>query len=90
MTAIDSNLWVLRPRPNPQATVRLICLPNAGAGPQEYHAWPPRLPAGVEVSVSSIYEASWRTGQRRVACNVARFDASRHPVVLTAPMLPAR
>jgi hypothetical protein len=47
-------------------------------------------PKGVEILVGAIDPASWRTGQRRAECHVARYDAARKLVILTAPLLPAR
>lgn len=42
--------WYLNPRPQPQAGVRLICLPHAGGGASTYFAWGAALePAGIEV-----------------------------------------
>ena len=63
MTATDPNLWVLRPRPNPRATLRLICLPNAGGGPQEYHGWPASLPPDVEVCAVNLPGRGRRFGE---------------------------
>ena len=75
--APDSEVWNTKLAPACEALARKAFNGN-------------RIPNGVEVSVSSIDPASWRTGERRAACNIARFDASRHPIVLTAPLLPAR
>jgi medium-chain acyl-[acyl-carrier-protein] hydrolase len=41
--------WLLLPRPNPAATLRLFCFPFAGGGALAYQKWPQRLPAHVEV-----------------------------------------
>jgi medium-chain acyl-[acyl-carrier-protein] hydrolase len=43
------NPWIVRPRPNPQATLRLVCFPYAGAGASTFRTWPDRLPEHVEV-----------------------------------------
>jgi medium-chain acyl-[acyl-carrier-protein] hydrolase len=43
------NPWLVRPRPNPAAALRLFCLPHAGGAASLYRQWPDRLPAGVEV-----------------------------------------
>ena len=42
------GLW-LAPSRNPDASVRLFCLPHAGAGTAGYHAWKRLLPAYIEV-----------------------------------------
>lgn len=44
-----SNSWIICPKPNPQAKLRLICLPYAGGSATIYRTWPDNLPATVEV-----------------------------------------
>jgi medium-chain acyl-[acyl-carrier-protein] hydrolase len=46
--------WVVRPRPNEAASVRLFCIPYAGGGPQVFQEWPSYLPADVEVIAVSL------------------------------------
>ena len=41
--------WVTRPRPNPRASLRLLCLPYAGGSATIFRTWPASLPASVEV-----------------------------------------
>ena len=41
--------WIVRPRPNPGAALRLLCLPYAGGGAAAFRTWPDDLPAGVEL-----------------------------------------
>lgn len=41
--------WLVRPRPDAAAVVRLVCFPYAGAGTAVYHGWADLLPPGVEV-----------------------------------------
>src|SRR5512139_3085085 len=41
--------WLVRPRPDDTAMVRLVCFPYAGAGTAVYHGWADVLPPGVEV-----------------------------------------
>lgn len=47
-TSSDSK-WLLSPRPNPQARLRLFCLPHAGGGASTYVPWAQRMPADIEV-----------------------------------------
>ena len=44
-----TNPWILCPRPNPQAHLRLFCFPYAGGGASIYRVWPAQLPAEIEV-----------------------------------------
>jgi medium-chain acyl-[acyl-carrier-protein] hydrolase len=41
--------WVLRPKPNPNAKLRLFCFPYAGGGASVFYTWPKDLPGTVEV-----------------------------------------
>jgi medium-chain acyl-[acyl-carrier-protein] hydrolase len=34
-----SNSWIARPHPNPQAKLRLFCLPYSGAGASVFYSW---------------------------------------------------
>jgi medium-chain acyl-[acyl-carrier-protein] hydrolase len=45
----DHGRWIVRPRPNPDAQVRLVCVPHAGGGPVVFHNWPASLPPSIEV-----------------------------------------
>jgi medium-chain acyl-[acyl-carrier-protein] hydrolase len=44
-----TNPWLICPKPNPQAKVRLFCFPYAGGGATIYHKWHMGLPSSVEV-----------------------------------------
>nr|CCE88378.1 polyketide synthase [Sorangium cellulosum] len=46
---VEPALWVQKPRPNPDARVRLFCLPYAGAGASRFRSWADLLPSWVEV-----------------------------------------
>ena len=41
--------WITCPRPSPDATLRLFCLPFAGGGASIYRAWATMLPSWIEV-----------------------------------------
>lgn len=41
--------WIARPAAQPEARLRLICLPYAGGGATIYRAWPRALPKTIEV-----------------------------------------
>ncbi len=48
------NQWVVKPRPNPGAIIRLFCLPYAGGGSQIFRTWPDKLPASVEICMVEL------------------------------------
>lgn len=54
--------WILTPKPNPQATLRLVCFPYAGVGPSVYRPWLAALPAHIEVKAVQLpgREGRWR------------------------------
>jgi medium-chain acyl-[acyl-carrier-protein] hydrolase len=70
--------WVLTPRPNPQASLRLFCFPYAGVGPSIYRPWLAAVPAHIEAKVIQLpgREGRWRepalTSIATIADNVAR------------------
>src|SRR5438270_5878221 len=39
-----SDSWLMRPVRRPEAAIRLVCVPHAGAGPSVYREWPAELP----------------------------------------------
>ncbi|CBN59190.1 Type II thioesterase [Kamptonema sp. PCC 6506] len=43
------NLWIKCPQSNPQANLRLFCLPYAGGGTSIFRLWPRELPSNVEL-----------------------------------------
>ena len=48
-----SDKWIVTPRPNRAAAVRLVCLPHAGGGVATFRGWPEQLPAA-EVSIVQL------------------------------------
>jgi pyochelin biosynthetic protein PchC len=44
-----SSAWLRRPVPRPDATLRLVCFPHAGASATAYRGWATELPAAIEV-----------------------------------------
>jgi medium-chain acyl-[acyl-carrier-protein] hydrolase len=41
--------WIVRPRPDPGAALRLVCFSYAGAGSSAFRQWPAALPGDVEL-----------------------------------------
>lgn len=49
ISTIQTNFWLMCPRPNPRAALRLFCFPYSGAGASIFAAWPNVLPPGIEL-----------------------------------------
>lgn len=49
MSSVAPSAWLIRPRPNPAAALRLFCLAHAGGGANVFRHWPNGLPAAIEV-----------------------------------------
>src|SRR5262245_51505474 len=41
--------WIVRPRPNPAASLRMFCFPYAGLGTSVFRTWPAAFPSHVEL-----------------------------------------
>ena len=46
--------WIVKPRPRPDAKLKLVCLPFAGGGSSSFRSWTPLLPAQVELLTVEI------------------------------------
>lgn len=46
---ITRSEWLIFPKPNPQAKLRLFCFPYAGGGASVFRSWSDHLPAQVEI-----------------------------------------
>ena len=46
---LGSSRWFYRPSPNRSCSLRLFCIPHAGAGASIFRKWPHQLPRHVEV-----------------------------------------
>lgn len=44
-----ANEWIIYPRPNPHAYLRLFCFPYAGGGISTFHSWARALPSEFEI-----------------------------------------
>lgn len=49
-----ADAWFARPKPNPQARLRLFCFPYAGGSALAFRKWPQQLPPGVEVLAAQL------------------------------------
>src|SRR5205085_1447895 len=50
-TVSSVESWIVRPKPNPSATLRVFCAPYAGAGVAAFAPWADRLARSVELAV---------------------------------------
>jgi medium-chain acyl-[acyl-carrier-protein] hydrolase len=48
------STWIRRPLPSPDARIRLLCIPHAGAGPSFYARWLTELAPEVEVCLAHL------------------------------------
>lgn len=48
-TTANANRWIVQPKPNSQAVLRMFCFPFAGGSAQNFRNWPDSLPANIEV-----------------------------------------
>lgn len=62
----SSNKWILFPRPNPAAALRLFCFHYAGGSAQVFHGWPGRLPPSVEMGAIQLPGRGHRLGEPHV------------------------
>lgn len=58
-----AGAWIKRPRPAPQARVRLYCIPQAGSGASAFRTWPSGLGPGVEVRAVQLPGREERLGE---------------------------
>lgn len=49
MRSLAKNPWLVTPRPNPRASVRMFCLPYAGGGASIFRQWPEALSENIEL-----------------------------------------
>jgi len=54
LNSFKKDMCIVRPKINPQAKLRLFCLPFAGGGSTAFRTWPNNLPNTVEVCAVEI------------------------------------
>lgn len=79
-TPATPNPWFLRPRPNPQAKLRMFCLPYAGGGASAYVPWANLLPPSIE-----LYAVQLPGRERRI--REAAFTNSETLIAALVPQL---
>lgn len=65
---IESDAWVVFPKANPQAKLRLICFPYAGGGPVVYSRWSEGLPDAIELGAIQLPGRSARIKEAPFLC----------------------
>ncbi|ARV59087.1 putative thioesterase [Nostocales cyanobacterium HT-58-2] len=62
-----SNVWIKCSQPNPQANLRLFCLPYAGGGTSIFRLWPRELPSNVELCAIELPGRENRIGEKPIS-----------------------
>jgi medium-chain acyl-[acyl-carrier-protein] hydrolase len=58
-----SDRWIVRPRTNARARLRLLCFPYASGGASAFLRWPEHLPADIEVAPVQLPGREERLGE---------------------------
>ncbi len=80
--------WLVVPRPNPQARLRLICFPHSGAGASTFTAWAAALPPQIEVGAVQLPGREARLSEpafTQMAPLVAALHAALRPQLAGRP-----
>lgn len=72
---VAPGAWILHPKPNTGARLRLFCLPFAGGGASIYHAWPSAFPRDVEICAVQLPGRESRMHERRITDALALTQA---------------
>jgi medium-chain acyl-[acyl-carrier-protein] hydrolase len=51
---LDPSLWLIRPKPNPSARLRLVCFPYAGGGVPTFRQWITAFPSDYELTIVQL------------------------------------
>jgi medium-chain acyl-[acyl-carrier-protein] hydrolase len=87
-TSRDGNPWVVIPKPNPQARLRLFCFPYAGGGASLFRPWAEEMPPLVEICAIQPPGRESRFSEPRftsLAPLVAALDAALDPLLRPMP-----
>lgn len=60
----SAGSWLVTPRPNPKARLRLLCFPYGGGSASVFRAWPDGLPQDLEVCAVQLPGRENRYGDR--------------------------
>ncbi len=59
----DAATWIICPKPQPAAALRLLCVPYAGAGASIFRSWAEALPPEIEVCAIQLPGREARLGE---------------------------
>ena len=80
--AVDAgNRWVVVPKPNSEAALRLFCFPYAGGAPTVFHNWSEELPASFEVCAINLPGRARRITEAAMPSIGAMADAMLEELV---------
>jgi medium-chain acyl-[acyl-carrier-protein] hydrolase len=80
--APQKDRWVIRPRPRPDAPLRLFCLPYAGGAASVFFSWAGALPDGIDLCLVELPGRAGRITEppfRRIAPLVEATAAALEP-----------
>ncbi|HEX8145860.1 MAG TPA: alpha/beta fold hydrolase [Pyrinomonadaceae bacterium] len=75
--------WLIVPRPNPAAALRLFCFPYAGGAARVYRSWAEHLPDGVELCLVELPGRGTRMWEPRLTSILSVAEALE-PTLLAA------
>lgn len=58
-----NNSWIVKPKPNPEAQLKFICLPFAGGSSNSFRTWAQHLPKQIELLAIEIPGRGQRLGE---------------------------
>jgi medium-chain acyl-[acyl-carrier-protein] hydrolase len=79
--------WIVRPKPNPSATLRMFCFPYAGLGTSVFRTWPAAFPPHVELVLMQPPGREGRWGEKPFQ-NAADLAAAATQAVLPHLSMP--
>jgi medium-chain acyl-[acyl-carrier-protein] hydrolase len=73
--------WLIVPRPNPSAALRLFCFPYAGGAARIFRSWAEHLPFGVELCLVELPGRGARMWEPRLTSILSLTEALEAPLL---------
>lgn len=73
--------WLIVPRPNPAAALRLFCFPYAGGAARIFRSWAEHLPVGVELCLVELPGRGARMWEPRLTSILSMAEALEAPLL---------